>query len=500
MSAHPAHPEAGELVAGKYLVESVLGRGGMGVVVSAVHQLFGERVAIKFLLPEAAHGVGLERFLREAKVAFQLKSQHVVRVLDVAQLESGAPYIVMEHLAGEDLAALVAREGPLAVERAVDYVLQACEAIGEAHAKGIVHRDLKPSNLFLTAGSEPMVKVLDFGISKLTSREETDHALTASRAIMGSPLYMSPEQLMSARSVDHRTDIWSLGVILYELLTARTPFVAETFAALSIAIVTQPPAPMRAARSDLPFDLEALVLRCLAKGVGERPESVSALAELLSVFGGATSAKRVHAVRRLAAPRLTGDLTVASAEAVPATSVTPATRPETDSFAGGAGTFSPVSSEEPPRRSTPRRAIAAVAGAAVLVAGAVSVRALVRSEAGAPGAAASPSAVTATALEAPTEDQAAPPVSAQASVGPAAALPTPQSESPTPPTPAAPGARRDHALRADRSAPKPKPVPAVAPSASPPAPPAQHPPAPVQPSPGTHPPPAGVGTVYDDRK
>ncbi|HEX6765337.1 MAG TPA: serine/threonine-protein kinase, partial [Polyangiaceae bacterium] len=191
----PVQP--GDVLADKYRVERVLGVGGMGVVVSAHHVHLKQRVALKFLLPDLASNPNVvERFLREAQSASTIRSEHVVRVSDVGVLASGAPYMIMEHLEGSDLAKVLLERGRLPVTRAVDYVLQAMEALAEAHGAGIVHRDLKPSNLFLTerADGSPLIKVLDFGISKVTKSDgdASSRSLTRTAGLMGSPLYMSP--------------------------------------------------------------------------------------------------------------------------------------------------------------------------------------------------------------------------------------------------------------------------------------------------------------------
>src|SRR5689334_6553526 len=211
----------GQMLAGKYRVERILGTGGMGVVVAAKHVELNILVAIKFLLPHVlSNQTAVARFAREARAAVRIKSEHVARVSDVGTLESGAPYMVMEYLDGGDLSAWLKERGALPVEQAVEFVLQASEAIAEAHALGIVHRDLKPSNLFVTRRRDGSmtVKVLDVGISKTTSIDAAAMDMTATTAVMGSPLYMSPEQLQSSKDVDARSDIWSLGIILYELL------------------------------------------------------------------------------------------------------------------------------------------------------------------------------------------------------------------------------------------------------------------------------------------
>jgi serine/threonine protein kinase len=277
-------PVPGTVVDGKYRVEKILGEGGMGLVVSAVHLGLEQDVAIKFLLPEAMRNkVAVERFLREAKVAAKVRSEHVARVHDVGTLEEGGvPYIVMEHLEGLDLGQLIDREGALPIEEACEIALQACEALTEVHAAGIVHRDLKPSNLFVTrkVDGSPSVKLLDFGISKLTTlggdEPGLDPALTQTATIMGSPSYMSPEQLKSTKEVDHRADVWSLGAVLYEAITGKPAFRGESLPQVCAMIASEDPALPSTRRDGLPIELERAVLRCLVKD----PESRATLVEL----------------------------------------------------------------------------------------------------------------------------------------------------------------------------------------------------------------------------
>jgi serine/threonine-protein kinase len=205
-------PQPGDVIAGKYRVEAVIGTGGMGVVLGATDMSLGRAVAIKFLTPsKARRDDAVQRFVREARAAAAIQSEHVVRVFEVDKLASGTPYIVMEHLRGADLAHLLAARRTLSVGEAVDFVLEACEALAEAHACGIVHRDLKPQNLFVAQRPDgtTCLKILDFGISKAAVDDQPQ--LTATDTVMGTPLYMSPEQVRSLKSVDHRADIWALG-------------------------------------------------------------------------------------------------------------------------------------------------------------------------------------------------------------------------------------------------------------------------------------------------
>jgi len=276
----------GETLEGRYRVVSHLGEGGMGVVYRAMHLELGVEVAIKVLREEAlGDHEAVTRFYREARAASALKGPHVARVLDVGRLVSGSPYLVLEFLEGNDLDAELERRGSLPVGEAVRFVLEACDAMSEAHALGIVHRDLKPANLFLarSANGRTSVKVLDFGISKLVDPQ--DQRVTQTQAVFGTPLYMAPESLRSTKHADARADVWALGVILYELLAGRPPFLGESASAVTVAITVDPPAPLRAVRPEVPAELEAVILRALEKKPQLRFPSVDELARALEPFG-----------------------------------------------------------------------------------------------------------------------------------------------------------------------------------------------------------------------
>ena len=230
----------GDVIGGKYRVEAEIGSGGMGVVLSVKHLAMGHRLAIKVLrLEDKSEEQGaVARFVREARAAARIESDHVVRVTDVAALPDGTPYMVMEYLEGEDLRELLRRRRQLPIDEAVGYVLQACEGLAEAHAAGVIHRDLKPSNLFLALkpNRTTVLKVLDFGISKVVPRQG-EVAITTTSSLMGSPLYMAPEQMRSSKDVDVRADIWSLGVILYELLAGVAPFEGESVPEVCVSVM-----------------------------------------------------------------------------------------------------------------------------------------------------------------------------------------------------------------------------------------------------------------------
>jgi serine/threonine-protein kinase len=290
---------AGDCVAGKYRVEHIIGRGGMSVVVAAKHLGLDERVALKFLRRGVPSGDALDRFRREARAAARIKSEHVARVLDCDVLDSGLPYIVIEYLEGTDLERLLQNEGPFPVVRVVDLVLQAAEALAEAHAKGIVHRDIKPANLFLARredGSET-VKLLDFGIAKLFE-VETERSMTDTSEVLGSPRYMAPEQLRSARAATGRSDIWALGVTLYELLGGRTPFERGSRAETSSAILHDDPTPLVTLRADLDPELVAIIEACLQKDRGARPGTVAEVATKLAPFGSGEARASAARIQR----------------------------------------------------------------------------------------------------------------------------------------------------------------------------------------------------------
>jgi tRNA A-37 threonylcarbamoyl transferase component Bud32 len=344
-----------DVLAGKYRVVRMLGEGGMGIVAEAVHLGLGHRVALKLLRSELVRPEHRERFFREARASGSLRSEHVVATKDVDTLPDGTPFLVMEYLEGSDLGRVVQQRGALAVREAADYVLQACHAVGEAHALGIVHRDLKPANLFLTHRPDgtPLVKVLDFGIAKVAGLEQA-RDLTATSQYMGSPSYMSPEQVRSAKRVDARTDLWALGVILYELLVGMPPFPGETTGDVFVRISTEPPRPFTPIQPAP--GLESIILRCLQKDPDQRYRDVGELAAELAPFAGATGRARAEAVARIVGRTL-------PPVAAPATLIAPAVPITVTTLGQSAGQIQPG----PVRRR--RGAILAIA-AVLVVAGA----------------------------------------------------------------------------------------------------------------------------------
>lgn len=282
----------GQVLLGKYKVVGQVGSGGMGVVMAADHIALRTRVAIKFLLPQFAGNPDVvERFVREARAASKIKSEHIPQVFDVGTLENGLPFIVMEHLAGSDLDQELQRKGPLKVGDAVDCIIQAADALDQAHRMGIVHRDVKPANLFRAKSSDgtTRIKVLDFGISKFAEEAMGDLSLTKTTAVLGSGLYMSPEQMKSARSVDHRSDIYALGVCLYELLSRTHPFTAESFPELCVKVNISESTPIASHCPDLPPGLAQVIHRAFAREVNDRFSNMAELAVALAPYSGGRS-------------------------------------------------------------------------------------------------------------------------------------------------------------------------------------------------------------------
>ncbi|WP_437491338.1 protein kinase [Sorangium sp. So ce1014] len=297
----------GTVIARKYRVERTIGRGGMGLVVEALHLDLDTRVAIKFLLPEfMSYTEAAERFMREARTVAKLQTPHVVRVLDVAALDSGEPYMVMELLDGEDLAAHAAETGTLAIGECIDHIAQACEALAEAHALGIVHRDLKPANLFLTRRPDgaPLIKVLDFGVSKILTGDTGNVSLTQTTTILGSALYMSPEQMRSSKSVDPRTDIYALGVCLFEIIGGRPPYVADSFPELCAKIYTSPPESLEDLRPEVPEGLVEVIEKAIAREPEDRYQSISEFVQALAPFAAPGTRTTIAGILRLHAAEL----------------------------------------------------------------------------------------------------------------------------------------------------------------------------------------------------
>ncbi|HMI85226.1 MAG TPA: serine/threonine-protein kinase [Polyangiaceae bacterium] len=285
----------GDVIADKYEIIKVIGSGGMGYVVSATHVELGHQVALKFLRPELlVHRDLVARFAKEARTAVMIKSEHVARVFDVGTLPEAGPYIAMELLEGQDLGRVVSERGPLPVESAIDYILQACEALATAHSLGIVHRDIKPENLFLSRSvpGVDVIKVLDFGISKLDVPEAPQGSrrpTVRSTSAVGSPTYMSPEQIRAVDGVDARADVWALGCVLYELLSGVPAFDAPSLTQLAAKILERPPAPLRSINPDLAPDLEWVVTHCLGKDPDKRFQNVGELATALLPFAAPRS-------------------------------------------------------------------------------------------------------------------------------------------------------------------------------------------------------------------
>ncbi len=414
-------PKPGDVIADRYRVERVIGAGGMGAVVAAKHIALGDDVALKFLHPQLLEDASfIARFVREARVTARIKDEHVVRVFDVGTTAQNIPFLAMELLDGEDLGSIAAR-GPMPVELAVDCFLQACLGLLRAHKAGVVHRDVKPSNLWLTrkADGAPLVKVLDFGISKGADGTEGDHRLTDTQSVFGSPSYMSPEQVRSARNVDARTDVWALGVVLFELLTGGLPFRGETAPALLAAIVVDPPVPLRKVRADAPAELEEAIIGLLQKTPGERA-SIEDTARRVRPFASP--------VGQAAADLITRSQMMA-ASTVPVSS---ALRISSPTAMGDTLPQLVTSTTQAPVRKSGRGWL--FVGAGVVVAGAIGLLAIVRHGASAEAPAESPASAARSVAPAEPIAPAAPPAKTTEPMETTSEVPAESSTKPATPT------------------------------------------------------------------
>ncbi len=344
---------AGEILLNRYRVEKLIGEGGTGIVVAATDLQREQRVAIKLLRSALESDELRTRFAREARAIGKIDSEHVVLVLDAGALDNGAPYMVLEHLEGRDLARVLEEDGPMAVEQAVDCMLHVCEALEKAHAAGIIHRDLKPANLFLTRREDGslLVKVVDFGLSKILDRSLTapdgkPHEVTSAYDVLGSPRYMAPEQIRSARDVDGRTDLWSVGAVLFRLITGKYAFDAEGNVKATIAVLTGEPYELCALAPHAPRELAAVVSRCLEKDIARRFQTAEELSAALLPFASERTRRSLGRV--------------AATAAVPE----PDPEPEPDQAPA------PLASDVPPSSKRPNRlATALVLGVVVLAVG-----------------------------------------------------------------------------------------------------------------------------------
>ncbi|MBX3191080.1 MAG: protein kinase [Labilithrix sp.] len=409
----PATVREGEVFAGKYRVERVLGEGGFGLVFAARNIELDETVAVK-LLKHNGDRVTAERFFREARSASKIRGDGVARIYAVDQLEDGDLYMVMEYLEGRDLRREIVERGPLGILDAVDCILQTCDVIGRAHAIGIVHRDIKSANLFSVEGSSVgrRVKVLDFGIAR--SLDPAEVSLTQSSAMLGSPLYMAPEQMVDGRGVDERADIWGLGATLFELLTGEPPFGTGTIAQIVSRVQSKPPTRLRDLRPEVPAGLEAVVLTCLEKDREKRFADVGSLVAALAPWAaGDLGTADTHA-------DIVTTLPLRRARVAPAPEVAPALE-EAVTLRRDVAPRPPARPDEAPRAPRQLRALAAVALGLLFVAIAVTRYVRARSSPRDPEPAAT-SAIVVSVVPGPAGDTAAEPTTAEASAAPLPAI------------------------------------------------------------------------------
>jgi len=428
----PAQPNRiGEVVGGKYRIVRFLATGGMGVVYEAQHEVVKRRFAVKMLRVGLAERRDiLTRFQREAEAAGALESENVAAAIDFGIARDGTPYIVMEYLVGESLAGLLGREGPLALERAADLVIQASRGMQVAHGAGIVHRDLKPQNLFVCRREDgtDLVKVLDFGVAKLQAFDELN-AATRTGTVMGTAAYMAPEQARGDKVIDLRADVYALGAILYELLSGRLPHPGDSHNAILHHISTQPAVPLDSVRPELPAELTALVGRTLASNPGERPDSAEAFGQALAPFAG----RKVWPVPRLADGTPVNGERTSRTPGTPALPPTPAgATPPTASLAARSATPAAVSEQRERRRRRPL-----VLAAAALVVAALLVGASVRLFRARPEADSRP-----TAPPAPAAVPSTPPAPAPVVIAPPPAPVATPPATPSPPAETAGNVRR----------------------------------------------------------
>jgi serine/threonine-protein kinase len=469
----------GTILLGKYRIDGLIGTGGMGHVVRASHLYLHQPVAIKLLLPELAESTStVQRFLREAQATVKLRSEHIARVMDVGTTDDSIPFMVMEFLEGNDLNQILRHHGPQQPAIVVDLMMQACEGIAEAHALGIIHRDVKPSNFFITQRPDGsmLLKILDFGISKTPIGYDE---LTGTQTVIGTPSYMAPEQMKSGRAADPRSDIWSMGVVMYQLISGRPPFSGESYAELVLKVGLEAPQPFPV---PVPTGFDTIVMRCLEKDPAQRHQTVADLARMLAPFAtdpasAAQSAARAARIlqQRSALQGMQGSpLAMGGGLATPIpispAQLTPRSWPpsQATSVSRGAGQMTLRT------RSQRGVLIASVAGLCLIAAaGGYAVSRLSRDDGvhvqaplptkEAPTAAAEPATPPPAAAEpaaaAPPPATAPPPAAAAAASPPAAAAPPPAAAAavaaPAPPSPPAPTISESAAKPANTTAAKP---------------------------------------------